>query len=31
MASYIIPIIILVAVFVVIALLLLTGKDDSDE
>ena len=31
MSNFIIPIIILVAVFVVIALLLLTGKDDSND
>ena len=31
MTNYIIPIGIIVAVFVVIAILLLTGKDDSDD
>ncbi len=31
MLGYIIPIGILVALFVIIAIVLLTGKDDSDE
>ena len=31
MLGYIIPIGILVALFVIIAIILLTGKDDSDE